>query len=76
VTVTHHGRTRQMRAQLAENPATVAGQLGEAIAGLGRTDAQRRFGLALPDHRDPDPAELEAAVREFSLATITLRGSD
>ncbi|MBE1493920.1 hypothetical protein H4696_001020 [Amycolatopsis lexingtonensis] len=73
VTVTHRGRTRKMRARLEEEPSTVAGRLGEAIVRLGRTDAQRRFGLTLPDHRDPDPAELEAAVREFSLATITLR---
>ena len=62
-----------MHAQLTEDPAAVAGLLGEAITRLGRKNALRRFGLALPDDRDPGPAELEAAVREFSLATITLR---
>ncbi|MGW4060806.1 nitroreductase/quinone reductase family protein [Amycolatopsis sp. NPDC004747] len=75
VTVTHRGFTQQMHAELEEEPSTVAGQLSKAIAQLGRTDAQRRFGLTLPAHRDPDPAELEAVVREYSLATITLRNA-
>jgi len=76
VLVTHEGRTRVMRAQLTEDPAEVAGQLGKAIARLGRKDAQRRFGLSLPVDHEPDADELESAVREFSLATITLCESD
>ncbi|MFG1643520.1 nitroreductase/quinone reductase family protein [Amycolatopsis sp. NPDC049252] len=76
VSVTHRGHTRRMHAQLTEDPAAVAVRLGEAITRLGRKNAQRRFGLALPDDRDPGPAELEAAIREYSLATITLRDDD
>ena len=68
-------RSRGITYQVTD-PRIVAARLGDAIARLGRQDAQRRFGLALPDRRDPDPAELEAAVREFSLATITLRDGD
>ncbi|MEU0535777.1 nitroreductase/quinone reductase family protein [Amycolatopsis tolypomycina] len=75
VTVTRQGFTQQMHAQLEEKPSTVASRLSKAIVQLGRTDAQRRFGLALPAHRNPDPAELEAVVREYFLATITLRTS-
>jgi deazaflavin-dependent oxidoreductase (nitroreductase family) len=71
VTVSHRGHTRPMTAELVEEPAAVAAVLAAAIERIGRAEVGRRFGLTLPG--DVGPAELEAAVREYHLATITLR---
>jgi hypothetical protein len=71
VTVTHHGRTTPMTAVVTEEPAAVAATLARAVERIGRAQAQRRFGLTLPDGYGPE--DLEAAVREYALATITLR---
>ena len=69
--VTHRGRTRPMTAVLTEEPNAVATVLSRAVDRVGRAEAQRRFGLTLPE--DVDAEDLEAAVREYSLETITLR---
>ncbi|MBN9110762.1 MAG: nitroreductase family deazaflavin-dependent oxidoreductase [Pseudonocardia sp.] len=71
VMVTHRGRTRPMTAVLTEEPNAVATVLSRAVDRVGRAEAQRRFGLTLPE--DVDAEDLEAAVREYSLETITLR---
>ncbi len=68
--LTHGGRRTAVRAELFERPEDVARFLRTAIDRLGRQDAERRLGLTLPADRLPEPAEFEAAARDFGLAVV------
>jgi hypothetical protein len=70
--VTHHGRHERMHAALDENPVTVATTLRELIDGIGLRATRQRLGLRMTTSRMPTAGELEAAARDFDLATITL----
>ncbi len=70
--VTHHGRREMMHCDLDEEPASVAKTLHEVIDRIGWKAAQRQFGLKIPGGRTPSSVELEATVREFNLASLTL----
>jgi hypothetical protein len=70
--LTHGGRRTTVRAELIERPEDVAGYLRAAIDGLGPQGAQRRLGLTWPAGRLPEPAEFEAAAREFDLAVVVV----
>lgn len=74
VDVTYRGHRRSMRVVLDENPATVAETLHRIIERVGWKAAGRAVGLKINVGRTPSVAELDAAVREFDLATITLTG--
>ena len=70
--VTHHGQRRMMHCDLDEDPTSVADTLHELIERIGWKAAQRQFGLKIPGGRTPSSVELEATVREFNLASLTL----
>jgi hypothetical protein len=72
VGVTHAGRQRRMHAELDEEHGAVAATLHDVIEKIGWRAARRQIGLAVNVSRTPTLAELEAAVREFHLTTITL----
>jgi F420H(2)-dependent quinone reductase len=72
VEVTHAGRRRPMHADLDEEPASVAATLHAVIERIGWQAARRQIGLTINVGRTPTPAELEQAVREYHLATVTL----
>jgi len=74
IAVTHEGRRRRMHADLDEEPDAVAVTLNAVIEKIGWHAALRQIGLAVNVSRTPTLAELEDAVREFHLATITLTG--
>jgi hypothetical protein len=69
---THHGRTTPMHAVLDEDPASVGATLHRLVDVLGPKAAQRMTGLELNRDREVSTAELEAAAREYDLATVTL----
>ncbi|HET6530353.1 MAG TPA: hypothetical protein VFH03_07000 [Actinoplanes sp.] len=71
IEVTHAGSRRAMRAELDEEPASVAATLDTACQRVGWRATQRQTGLTRPGHA-PTRAELEEAVREYDLAAITL----
>jgi hypothetical protein len=70
--VTHRGRRERMPADLDENPRSVAATLCAVIERIGRRAARRQLGLQILVDRTPTLEEMEAAVREFNLATVTL----
>jgi hypothetical protein len=72
VAVTHGGRRVRMRAELDEEPASVARTLSAVIDRIGWKAARTQLGLTVTERRTPTVAELEEAVREYDLATITL----
>jgi hypothetical protein len=72
VAVTHAGRRRPMHADLDEQPASVAATLRAVIERIGWRAARRQIGLTIKAGRTPTPTELERAVREYHLATVTL----
>ena len=72
VEVTHRGRRTSMHAELDEDPASVAHTLHDVIDRIGWKAVRAQLGLEVNGHRTPTVAELEEAVREFGLATITL----
>jgi hypothetical protein len=61
-----------MHCDLDEEPVSVAKTLHEVIDRIGWKAAQRQFGLKIPGGRTPSSVELEATVREFNLASLTL----
>jgi hypothetical protein len=70
--VTHDGRRERMHARLDEEPGVVAATLGTVIERIGARRARQQLGLRITPPEPPTLAELEAAVREFDLATVTL----
>lgn len=72
IEVTYRGRRQPARAELDENPASVAATLHRLTERIGMQAAKRQFGLDIHVDRMPTVAELEAAVREHGLTTITL----
>jgi hypothetical protein len=72
VEVTHRGRRTPMHAELEEEPASVARTLHAVIESIGWRAARSQLGLASKAQRAPTVSELEEAVREYRLATITL----
>lgn len=61
-----------MHADLDEQPASVAATLHAVIERIGWQAARRQIGLTINVGRTPTPAELEQAVCEYHLATVTL----
>jgi F420H(2)-dependent quinone reductase len=72
IEVTQGGRRRPARAVLDEDPTSVASTVHTVFERLGRKSAQRWSGLKTNSDRIPSLAELESAIREFNLATITI----
>ena len=72
VEVTHLGRRQHMRVQLDENPSTVAATFRTLFERCGPKAAGRTLGLDVAGGSTPSLAELEAAVRQYDLASITL----
>jgi hypothetical protein len=72
VQVTHAGRRRTMRAHLDEEATSVAATLQRIIERDGWQTARRQIGLTVDAQRTPTLTELEEAVREYNLATVTL----
>jgi len=72
IEVTHCGRRAPMHAELDEDPASVAHTLHDLIDRIGWKAARAQLGLVITARATPTVAELEEAVREFGLATITL----
>jgi hypothetical protein len=70
--VTYAGRRRPMRAELDEDPASVAATLHTVLQRIGRSAARRQTGLTVTVDRAPTLAELEEAVRAYDLAVITI----
>ena len=61
-----------MHAELDEVPASVAATLHALIERIGWQAARSQIGLAVNVGRTPTATELEQAVREYHLATVTL----
>jgi hypothetical protein len=74
VGVTHRGHRGPRQVQLDEDPVTVAATLHRIVLRHGPVQAQRRLGLVFPGGREPTPAQLEVAVREFGLAVLRVAG--
>ena len=72
VEVTHRGRRLLMHAELDDDPRCVAAAFARVIERLGLRTGQRRLGITIHSRRTPSPSELEAAVRDFDLARLTL----
>jgi hypothetical protein len=72
VEVTYRGERRPARAQLVEDPTTVAQVYRELIAEIGHDKAGRQMGLRINVDRVPTLEELEEAVRRDTLAVIHL----
>lgn len=72
VEVTLRGERSPMRAELDEDPATVAAAYRALIDRIGWEKAQRRLGVAVHVGRAPTLGELEAAARETGLSVVTL----
>ncbi len=72
VEVTLRGRRRPMRAELDDDPASVAVTFRRVIDRFGARTARRQLGLRFdPDH-PPTVTELEGAVRAMDLGVVTL----
>ena len=74
--VTHDGHRERMHAQLDEEPPVVAETLRAVIERISVRRARQLLGLRITPPRLPTLEELEAAVREFDLAVITLTPTD
>jgi len=58
--------------ELDDDPRCVAAAFARVIERLGLRTGQRRLGITIHSRRTPSPSELEAAVRDFDLARLTL----
>jgi|SRR3954451_4269227 len=72
IEVTQARQRRTMHADLDEEPAGVASTLRAVIERIGWQAARRQIGLTVNVGRTPTLTELEQAVRDYQLATITL----
>ena len=72
IEVTYRGHRQMMHADLDEDPTSIAATLHRVIERIGWTAAQRQLGLKINVGRTPSLPELESAVREFNLASLTL----
>ena len=72
VDATHAGHRWSMSVDLDEDRSSVAATLHSVIEQIGWQAARRRLGLTITVRRTPTLAELEEAVAEYHLATITL----
>ncbi|HSP20122.1 MAG TPA: hypothetical protein VLQ79_11440 [Myxococcaceae bacterium] len=61
-----------MHADLDEQAASVAATLHAVIERIGPKAARSRLGLTVAGGGVPSVGELEDAVREYDLATVTL----
>jgi hypothetical protein len=71
VEVSHDGRREPMRAELDEDPASVAAVFDEQLRTLGWRKASR-LGLKLHVDRSPTRVELQDALAEARVSVITL----
>src|SRR5262249_1925373 len=72
VEVTRHGCLRRMRAQLDEDPASVAVSYQAMIDRIGWKKAERQLGISLPSGRAPTALELKDGAREYGWSVIPL----
>ncbi len=72
VEVTMFGERRPARAQLVEDPDTVATVYHHLIDAVGYTNAGRRMGIRINVPRTPTLAELADAARRDGLSVIYL----
>ena len=72
VDVTIHGQRRRMRCTLDEDPTSVATSIHRVAERLGPKAAQRLTGLKARTGEAPSVGQLEAAARDYRLATLTL----
>ena len=72
VLVTYQGRRQVLPVVLDEEPGSVATTLHELTERRGRRALKRQVGLSIEVETEPSVADLEAAVREYNLATLTL----
>jgi hypothetical protein len=72
VEVTHAGRRAPMHADLDEQAASVAATLHAVIDRIGPKAARSQLGLTIAGDETPSVGEVEEAVREYDLATLTL----
>lgn len=72
IDVTYHGLHRTMHAELDEDPASVARTFQGIVERHGPKKASRVLGLDFHLDGEPSLSELEAAVREFDMATVML----
>jgi hypothetical protein len=73
VQVTRFGRRASMRADLDEDPATVAVALRALLDDIGTEGVRRQLGLVIDPGADPGIDELTQAASELDLALVTLR---
>ncbi|MGK5558298.1 hypothetical protein ACSNOI_42535 [Actinomadura kijaniata] len=73
VEVLHRGRTRPMRGELVEDPATVGEVYVRRIAELGPRRAQRELGLRINVERVPTVEEMAEASERQGFSVIMLR---
>ena len=76
VAVTKFGRQRAARAELVEDPDTVAGVYRRLIEEVGHAKAGRRMGVRINVPRTPTHAELAEAARRDGLAVVYLDVDD
>lgn len=72
IEVTYRGHRQIMHGDLDEDPTSVTTTLHRVIERIGWKAAQRQLRLKTHVGRTPSLPELEAAVREFNLASLTL----
>lgn len=72
VRVTLHGCPHRMRAQLDEDPASVAVSYRRIIDHLGWPAASRRLGISVPGAMPPTVLELKNAASEYHWSVIRL----
>ncbi len=72
VRVTNGGQTRQARAELIEDPDTVAEVYRGEIERLGGPKSGRRLGITINVDRTPSHEELTDAVRREHLSVIRI----
>ena len=72
VAVTLLGERRPARAELVEDPASVAKIYSAVIEDLGYAKAGRRMGIRINVPRPPTPDELAEAARRDGLAAVYL----
>jgi hypothetical protein len=70
--VTSEGRTWRARAELVEDPDTVAGAYAAEIERYGWKGAQRRLGVRFDADRPPTRDEIKDAVQRDHLSLIRL----
>ncbi|MER5649350.1 nitroreductase/quinone reductase family protein [Streptosporangium sp. NPDC002524] len=72
VEVTDMGVRTPMRAELMDDPDTMAGEMGDLIKRIGLKEARQRLGIVVHVDRPPTREELAEAIRRRNLGIIFL----